>query len=87
MFKGPGQFNKKIIASTDKANHTLQIFKGSKNVALTRDFCKFLIHDNYTIDYLNWLDDVLLPEEHYYSTLIRVKIEGSGINRTVLYRR
>jgi len=59
--------------------HNLTIFKGVKNVALTRETSDFLIRQQSAIDYYNWLQDVLVPDENFYSTMVRVKVDwGTG---------
>ena len=49
------------------------IRKGSKNVALRRDFAHFVVHDSLSIDLLNYLQNTNVPDEHFYSTLATVK--------------
>ena len=49
------------------------IRKGSKNVALRRDFAHFVVHDSLSIDLLHFLQNTFVPDEHFYSTLATVK--------------
>ena len=47
--------------------------KGSKNVALRRDFAHFVVHDPLSINLLNFLQNTEIPDEHFYSTLATVE--------------
>ena len=49
------------------------IRKGSKNVALQRDFAHFVVHDSLSINLLNFLQNTEIPDEHFYSTLATVE--------------
>ena len=49
------------------------IRKGSKNVALKRDFAHFVVHDSLSINLLNFLQNTYVPDEHFYSTLATVE--------------
>ena len=49
------------------------IRKGSKNVALRRDFAHFVVHDSLSINLLNFLQNTEIPDEHFYSTLATVE--------------
>eukprot|EP00095_Tigriopus_kingsejongensis_P001394 maker-scaffold205_size259573-snap-gene-1.44 protein:Tk01394 transcript:maker-scaffold205_size259573-snap-gene-1.44-mRNA-1 annotation:"beta- -galactosyl-o-glycosyl-glycoprotein beta- -n-acetylglucosaminyltransferase isoform x2" len=44
--------------------------KGSKNVALKRDFVDFILESAISWTLLDWLQDALVPDEHFFSTLI-----------------
>eukprot|EP00095_Tigriopus_kingsejongensis_P009896 maker-scaffold470_size172058-snap-gene-0.32 protein:Tk09896 transcript:maker-scaffold470_size172058-snap-gene-0.32-mRNA-1 annotation:"n-acetyllactosaminide beta- -n-acetylglucosaminyl- isoform a isoform x2" len=58
----------------------ITILKGSKNVALKRDFVDFILDDKKSWTLLNWLSDSFIPDEHFYSTLITVfKNRNEGI--------
>ena len=51
----------------------VMIRKGSKNVALKRDFAHFVVHDSLSINLLNFLQNTYVPDEHFYSTLATVE--------------
>ena len=59
--------------------------KGSKNVALRRDFAHFVVHDPLSINLLNFLQNTEIPDEHFYSTLATV--EWSQIKVSKLHFR
>ena len=69
------------------ANDDIKIFKGLKNVALTRNFASFLVNDNLALNYLNWLEDANIPDEHFYSTLVRVSVNKvtREVNMTIIF--
>ena len=67
-------------------NSPMTIRKGSKNVALRRDFAHFVIHDPLSINLLNYLQNTEIPDEHFYSTLVtvewsKVKVSHSAIDQ------
>lgn len=94
---GPDEFNKAMRHSLTKssktpANDGIVVFKGLKNVALTREFSTFLVRDNLALNYLNWLSDAFISDEHFYSTLVRVTVnnvtrEVSSLLEGFLYLR
>ncbi len=53
--------------------YNLTIRKGSKNVALTREFSEFVVGDPLAIAFTNWIQMTSVPDEHFYSTLATVK--------------
>ena len=48
----------------------IDIMKGYKNVGLTRDFAKFTLAHPVALEFYNWLQDTLVPDEHYFTTLV-----------------
>lgn len=60
-------------------NLTLQ--KGVVNVALKRDFVKYVTADQLPLDLFNWMYDMVIPEESFFSTLATVE-RGEGRNIT-----
>ena len=59
----------------------LKIYKGYKNVMMRRDFVDFLINHPVATAFENYLRDTLIPDEHLYATLSRIKfISGSTKN-------
>lgn len=49
--------------------HNLTIYKGSVATALNRETIKFVLENKIARDFLNWLNDTLMPDELYWSTL------------------
>ena len=52
--------------------HNIKMFKGYKNVALTRKTAHFVIHHPIVKQFRNWLVDTLIPDESFYATLTRI---------------
>ena len=50
----------------------LKIFKGYKNVILRRDMVDFLINHPISLVFRQYIQDIKIPDEHFYATLIRV---------------
>ena len=50
----------------------IQMYKGYKNVALTRKTANFVTHHPIAKDFREWLADTLIPDESYYATLARI---------------
>ena len=49
------------------------IRKGSKNVALTRQFTDTVLKEKFAWELYEWLSDTVVPDEHFYSTLAAIK--------------
>jgi len=49
----------------------LQIYKGLKNVMISRNFSDFVLNHPVAIEYYKWLEDVRVPDEFFYGTLAR----------------
>ena len=58
--------------------HGLDIFKGSKNVVLTREFADGTMRHPYTKRLLAWLRNVAVPDEFFFPTMVRVRQEEGG---------
>ncbi|KAM5157967.1 N-acetyllactosaminide beta-1,6-N-acetylglucosaminyl-transferase-like [Mantella aurantiaca] len=52
--------------------HNITIYFGTAYVALTREFTKFVLEDQISIDLLKWSKDTYSPDEHYWVTLNRI---------------
>jgi hypothetical protein len=50
----------------------LTVRKGSKTVALSRNFVLFALSSPVALDLYNWLQDSSVPDEHFYSTLATI---------------
>lgn len=50
----------------------ITIMKGSKNVALTREFVNFALDASYPKELRRWLQDTSVPDEHYFSTIVTI---------------
>ena len=51
----------------------LKIFKGYKNVMIRRDFANFLINHPVSIAMQEFMQDTMVPDEHTYATMSRIK--------------
>jgi hypothetical protein len=56
----------------------LTIFKGSKNVALTRNFSEFILKNPTAKKFYNSLLDMNVADESFYSTLATINIMPNG---------
>lgn len=68
----------------------LTIYKGQKNVVLTRKFANFILHHPVAVGFRRWCDDMLIPDESFYSTLVHIKKISmkEGINeRNISYEQ
>jgi hypothetical protein len=52
--------------------------KGSRYVVLQRDLAKFFVHNPISIKFYNWMTDMMVGDESFYSTLVRVEIQSNG---------
>ena len=62
----------------------LTIRKGSKNVALTRAWAKMAVNDTLAISLQDWLEDTVIPDEHFYSTLASVESYDMKVNHSLV---
>jgi hypothetical protein len=58
--------------------HNLQILKGCKNVALTRDDAKKFLTSELALTLYNWIIHLLIPDESFFSTLASVDVLENG---------
>ena len=68
----------------------LTIQKGSKNVALTRNFSEFVINGPVPLILYNWMFDMPIPDESFYSTLATLNFHDNGtftqdVNKNTTY--
>ena len=56
-----------------KPPYQMKIFKGYKNVMIRRDFAKFLIYHPVAKAFEEYMKDTLIPDEHIYATMSRIK--------------
>ena len=61
----------------------ITIRKGSRYVVLDRVKAKNMVNDQLAISLQSWLEDTLIPDEHYYSTLATVKSYKLKVNNDV----
>ena len=50
----------------------IKIFKGYKNVILRRDMVSFMINHPVAISFREYVQDIKIPDEHFYATIIRI---------------
>ena len=58
--------------------HNLEILKGWKNVALTRDFANHILTSEISKELYNWIIHLLVPDESFFSTLASVDVLENG---------
>ena len=61
----------------------LKIYKGSKEVVISRNTAHFTTQTDLAIKFLDWLKDISCPEEFFFATLARVNQELYYANKTV----
>jgi len=49
--------------------HGYVITKGSTHIAATREFVHHALTDRKARDLLDWMSDIRIPDEHFFSTL------------------
>ena len=54
--------------------HGLKMCKGPRNVILNRTVADFMVNHPVSRDLLEWMRTMLIPEEGFYSTLIRARV-------------
>ncbi len=76
---GPKEFDLRLTVSGESSTSTpfgVSILKGSKNVALTREFVDFILTNEFVWRFREWLRHTAVPDEHFYSTLSSItKVE------------
>lgn len=55
--------------------YKFQVFKGLRSVILSAKDANFMVHNPVSKQIYKWLDHSSMSEEHYYSSLIRIKID------------
>ncbi|TRY62038.1 hypothetical protein TCAL_09529, partial [Tigriopus californicus] len=77
---GSSFFDRRITV-TDKVKNlppaNITIRKGSKNVALPRELVDFILDSQFSHGLLKWLEDSLVPDEHFYSTIMTILKNGT----------
>lgn len=63
-----------------EAPYGLYIFKGSKNIAITKTFVKKILFSQISKDLQVWFVDTWAPDEHFIPTLVRTS-SGSQIHQ------
>jgi hypothetical protein len=58
--------------------HNLEILKGWKGVALTRDFAEHVLTSEIAKELFNWIIHLLIPDESFFSTLASVDVLENG---------
>ena len=56
--------------------HNLKLYKSSNYMAVARSFVSFLLTNNTAVALREYLKDVDVPEEHFYSTLYQPDVPG-----------
>ena len=63
-----------------KPPYQLKIFKGYKNVMIRRDFAQFIIYHPVAKKIEEYMTDTLIPDEHIYATMSRIKQIEEKVN-------
>ena len=66
--------------------HGIKIFKGVKNVIVTREFAEFVLNDPVAIDFYHWLQLVSVPDEYFFQSLYRIDKAMKRKDGTVFQR-
>ncbi|XP_059088206.1 beta-1,3-galactosyl-O-glycosyl-glycoprotein beta-1,6-N-acetylglucosaminyltransferase 4-like [Tigriopus californicus] len=70
---GQGDFDLELV-KTDRVKDlppgNITLRKGYKNVALPPYLVDFFLDSPYCHEFLNWISDTHIPDEHFYSTMI-----------------
>ena len=53
----------------------LTIYKGYREVVLSRRTVKFILKSNLTKSLLKWSQDITFPEEIFFATLVRINVK------------
>ena len=72
----PDDSNRAILPLNAAA---LTVMKGSRNVALSRDFVDFVLDSEVSQELMGWIRDYPVPDEHFYATLATIKEVSVGI--------
>ena len=82
---GPGRFSKVHMnrGFPRYPPYNVTVRKGAKNVAITRDFGKYVLENEFAILLYNFLQNTRIPDEHFYSTLITLDHDSSGVRNTI----
>lgn len=69
-----------VFAGNEKlpAPYNLTIRKGSFNVALTHEFVNYMVDEKVATELFNWMYDMVVPDESFFSTLITTEINEDG---------
>ena len=72
--------NVKLNINKSVPPRKLRILKGSLHVLLRRDFAQFAVTSKLALELYNWLQDMSIPDESFFSTLSSIRI---GANNAV----
>lgn len=85
---GTLQSGNKILVKINRVKEpppgNIAMKKGSKNVALSREFVNFILDDSFSNDLLKWMQDTLIPDEHFYSTIITKFVNDNHDHQNVI---
>ena len=71
MINNEAEFTK--VGQKEPPPYGLKIFKGYKNVILRRDMVNFFINHPISNMFRQYVQDIKIPDEHFYATLIRIE--------------
>ena len=71
MINNKAEFTK--LGPKEPPPYGLKIFKGYKNVILRRDMVNFFINHPISNMFRQYVQDIKIPDEHFYATLIRIE--------------
>ena len=73
---------KKSHVELDPPPHGIKLYKSAAYNALSREFVKFLFSDKTSLDFLSWIRDASVPEEHFYSSMYMLPQAPHGAQNT-----
>ena len=79
-----GLLNRVTTTKHDLPPFGLKIYKGFKEVVISRHTAIFVTRTDLAIKFLDWLKYVSCPEEFFFATLARVNQDAYYINKTIV---
>ena len=53
----------------DTPPYGIRLGKGQLQVILTRAFVNFTLHNKVTLDFYDWINDTIIPDESFFNSL------------------
>lgn len=69
FFRTVKQYRKRWKRAKESPPHRIRPIKGSVHVAINRHFVDFALHDNRSLDFLEWLNKTDIPDETFFASL------------------
>jgi hypothetical protein len=84
IFRARTVYAKRYKMAKSPPPHNITLAKGSMHVAVNRYFVDFCLHDQRSLDFLDWLKQTKIPDETFFSSLNynpHLGIKGSFIGK------